>query len=267
MAAILIERNMSDCCLIPVLSSQAGVCLTLDNWQQAGALRGVYSLEALLTKPGMSVLREFSDLRHYTAWPGTLILNACLPVVSATGDYLVRSPYDGSVIRISKKELFELISHLQADYVVWPTRIPDESIFSNATSRFIVPGINHFEDGQSLFYSMGEASLDEAEALLTSDSTTPIWFESDKPAFDALQGKIYVSAGVFNLLESRYRDDFSPLDGVCGCFTCQEGYTRAYLHHLLQQAPLLAQRFLILHNYTFRSLVACNRGYSNSGCK
>ncbi|OGV49976.1 MAG: hypothetical protein A3F46_04095 [Legionellales bacterium RIFCSPHIGHO2_12_FULL_42_9] len=258
---------MSDCCLIPILSSQAGVCLTLDNWQQAGVRRGVYHLEALITKPGMRVLQEFSDLRSYTAWPGTIILNACLTTVSATGEYLVRSPYDGSVITISKKALLELIDHLRADYVVWPTTTSDESIFRHSTSQFIVPGINHFEDGQSLFYLIGEASLDEAKALLTPDSTTSIWVESDKPASDALQGNIYSSDGVFNLLEPHYRDDFSPLDDVCCCFTCQEGYTRAYLHHLLQQTPLLAQRFLILHNYTFRSLVACNRGYSNSGCK
>lgn len=252
---------MSDYCLIPVLSSQAGVCLTLQNWQQAEVTHGVYYLEALLTKPGMSVLQGFSDLRSYTAWPGTIILNACMTAVSASGDYVVCSPYDGSKIKISKQDLFALISHLQADYVIWPTPMVDELIFCDSTSKFLVPGINNFEDGTSLFYLIGDANLDEMKAILMRDSATSIWFESDKPAADALQGKIYTqSDGVFNLLEPQYREEFLPLDESCCCYTCKEGYTRVYLHHLLQQTPLLAQRFLILHNYTSRSRSLINLG-------
>lgn len=244
---------MSEYCLIPVLSSQAGSCLTLENWQQAGATHGVYSLEALLTKPGVSVLRGFCDLRRYTAWSGTLILNASLPAVPATGDYVVRSPYDGSTIKISKHELLTLISHLNADYVIWPTSTAEDAVLRDSGFKLLTPGLNSFEDRGSLYYWIDKGNLDEARSLISTDFSLSIWFESDKPAADALQATIYSHQGVFNLLEPRYQDEFLPLDEACCCYTCQEGYTRAYLHHLIQQTPLLAQRFLILHNYTFRS--------------
>ncbi len=251
---------MSDYCLIPVLSSQAGSCLTFENWQQAGATHGVYSLEALLTKPGMGVLQGFRNLRHYTAWPGKIILNACLPPLAATGDYLVRSPYDGSKITISNDVLLALIHHLQADYVIWPTADLEEALCADKTHQCLVPGLNHFPDGTSLFYGTHDESLDEWTSHISHDASLSLWLESDKPAADALLGTIYHHQGAYHLLALDYQDDFLPLDETCSCLTCKEGYTRAYLHHLLQHTPLLAQRFLILHNYNFRSRCLMNLG-------
>ena len=244
---------MSEYSLIPVLTSEAGSCLTLDNWRSTGANTGVYSLEALLIKPGLVVLQDFSDLRAYTGWPGTLILNACLSTVSATGEYVVRSPYDGSVTKITPKALFALISHLQVDYVIWPHSILDESMVSNSMPQFLMPGVNYFADRAPLFYGIDDGSFDKAKLASSTDSKMSIWIESDRPALDALQAKMYSRAGVFNLLELAYQEDFLLLDAQCACFTCREGFTRAYLHHLIQHTPLLAQRFLILHNYTFAS--------------
>ena len=40
----------------------------------------------------------------------------------------------------------------------------------------------------------------------------------------------------------------------CSCETCSQGFTRAYFHHLLQHTPLLAQRFLVIHNVFFTQL-------------
>ena len=202
----------------PLLTSQAGVCLTMDNWQEIGVQAGIFSLEALMTKPGIEVLKSFRDLRHYTGWNGKIILYVGLKSKTSTGDYVIRSPYDGGRITLTQAGLLDLIQHLQADKII---------------------GLN--ED---------------------LESATDFVSEHDKPAADAFQGFIYESPSSFrqtslkhvasySLLEPSNAIDFSPLALNCACPTCQGGATRAYLHHLLQHTPLLAQRLLIMHNVFF----------------
>ncbi|MDD5756003.1 MAG: tRNA-guanine transglycosylase, partial [bacterium] len=47
-----------------------------------------------------------------------------------------------------------------------------------------------------------------------------------------------------------YKNDFTPLDENCDCFTCRN-YTRAYLHHLFRAQELLGLRLNSLHNVHF----------------
>ena len=49
-----------------------------------------------------------------------IILNASLPPASKDGLYALRSPYDGSLVRIEKEELLALIKKLQPDLVIFP---------------------------------------------------------------------------------------------------------------------------------------------------
>jgi hypothetical protein len=85
----------------------------------------------------------------------------------------------------------------------------------------------------------------------------PLWTEglvSDKPAHDAHQGIFYDNTHIANILDKQFEKDLSLLSPDCQCETCSEGFTRAYLHHLLQHTPLLAQRFLAVHNVFFSQL-------------
>ena len=239
--------NQTNYRFIPIMTSLAGSCLTLENWQQSGVDAGVYYLDALLTKPGIEVLRSFGDLRHYTAWSGTIILNTCTLLPAKLGDYLIRSPYDGSKLNFSKKHLLSLINHLQPDYVIWPTETVDATTSESILSSIVLsPGENQSAVG-SLNYWIDSLEISKKMSCDEHRSMS-VWFESDRPAHDALQGKIYHAKGVFNLLDACHQEEFVPLDEHCSCMACDGGYTRAYFHHLLQQTPLLAQRFLILHN-------------------
>ena len=60
-----------------------------------------------------------------------------------------------------------------------------------------------------------------------------------------------------NILDTIYSEDFTSLAAGCVCPTCQQGFTKAYLHHLLQNTPLLAQRFLIAHNISIMRQTFC----------
>ena len=44
-----------------------------------------------------------------------------------------------------------------------------------------------------------------------------------------------------------YKEDFTPLDPQCSCYTCQN-FTRAYLNHLLRSGEMLGFILLSIHN-------------------
>ena len=63
-------------------------------------------------------------------------------------------------------------------------------------------------------------------------------------------GSALVNGETWNLRNSRFKDDYSPLDSTCPCEACNGGYTRAYIHHLIRNKELLGLTLLSLHNLT-----------------
>ena len=51
-----------------------------------------------------------------------------------------------------------------------------------------------------------------------------------------------------NLWSDEYVHDQRILKAGCECYTCRQGFTRGYIHHLLQCRELLAQVLLEIHN-------------------
>ena len=51
-------------------------------------------------------------------------------------------------------------------------------------------------------------------------------------------------------IRDRYKDDFTPLDKKCDCYTCRN-YTRAYLRHLFIAEEILALELASIHNLYF----------------
>jgi queuine tRNA-ribosyltransferase len=62
-------------------------------------------------------------------------------------------------------------------------------------------------------------------------------------------GSALVNGETWNLRNSRFKDDYRPLDSSCPCETCKK-YTRAYIHHLIRNKELLGLTLLSLHNLT-----------------
>ena len=48
-----------------------------------------------------------------------------------------------------------------------------------------------------------------------------------------------------------YTHDFSVLEEGCGCYACRNGYTRAYIRHLVRAKEIFGLRLLTLHNLHF----------------
>lgn len=62
-------------------------------------------------------------------------------------------------------------------------------------------------------------------------------------------GTALVQGERWNLKNARFRQDFTPLDPNCPCYTCQN-FSRAYLNHLVKSREMLGYMLLSLHNIT-----------------
>lgn len=72
-------------------------------------------------------------------------------------------------------------------------------------------------------------------------------FQVDPPTEGAVPAVDASVNAVVNLWSREFAEDGRPLVEGCGCFACS-GYTRAYVHHLLETHEMLAGVLLELHN-------------------
>lgn len=86
-----------------------------------------------------------------------------------------------------------------------------------------------------LFESV-EAGIDMADCVL--------------PSRIARNGAALTSIGQLNIRNAKYREDFTPIDPECDCYTCKN-FTRAYIRHLNNANEILASRLLTYHNLYF----------------
>ena len=84
-------------------------------------------------------------------------------------------------------------------------------------------------------------------------------FDCVLPTRIARHGTAMTSAGRIVIRNAKYKEDFSPLDDKCDCYTCQN-YSRAYLRHLFSVNEQFGQRLVSIHNIRFlHNLVASSR--------
>lgn len=202
---------------IPNLSTPAGSCLTMANWQEVGVFCVSYDLAALLVKPGMDVLYRYPNLAAYIGWSHQVVLNASSLIFDKNGKCCIRSHFNGEKLVFDWQNVSRFIQHLAVNYLLPPQQVPQED---------------------------WHVALLPNAALQSSFLT----FESNNPAEDALKGIMYTQNEHISLLDDSERTVFEVLDKDCQCPTCQQGFTRAYLYHLYTQTPLLCQRLLIQHN-------------------
>lgn len=95
-------------------------------------------------------------------------------------------------------------------------------------------------------YAMGIGTYRE---LLEGVAQGIDMFDCVIPTRLARHGTALVRGERWNLKNSYYRRDFTPLDPECSCYTCQQ-FTRAYLCHLVRTKESLGMTLLALHNVT-----------------
>lgn len=75
-------------------------------------------------------------------------------------------------------------------------------------------------------------------------------FDCVAPTRMARNGTLHTTDGRLNILNAQFREDFSPIDKECACYTCQN-YTRAYVAHLFRAKEMFAATLASIHNLYF----------------
>ena len=75
-------------------------------------------------------------------------------------------------------------------------------------------------------------------------------FDCVMPTRNARNGMLFTSSGDVKLKNSQYKDDLSPIDSECECYTCQN-FSKSYLHHLYKIGEMLVSRLNTIHNLHF----------------
>ncbi len=75
-------------------------------------------------------------------------------------------------------------------------------------------------------------------------------FDCVMPTRNARNAYLFTSAGIVTIKNSIYKDDFSPLDSECDCYTCKN-FSKAYLRHLFNAREILAYELATIHNLKF----------------
>ncbi|MCX7943193.1 MAG: tRNA guanosine(34) transglycosylase Tgt [Deltaproteobacteria bacterium] len=96
-------------------------------------------------------------------------------------------------------------------------------------------------------YAMG---IGEPEDILYYVKNGVDMFDCVIPTRNARNGQFFTFFGRFNIRNSRFYDDNSPLEEGCSCYSCRN-FSRAYVRHLYMINEILAHRLLTIHNLAF----------------
>ena len=75
-------------------------------------------------------------------------------------------------------------------------------------------------------------------------------FDCVMPTRNARNGHLFVTEGIVKIRNAKHRNDTSPLDEKCDCYTCKN-YSRSYLHHLDKCNEILGARLNTIHNLRY----------------
>lgn len=96
-------------------------------------------------------------------------------------------------------------------------------------------------------YLMGVGAVND---LLEAVSHNVDMCDCVLPTRIARHGTLMTSEGRISIRKAIYKNDFTPLDPECDCYTCRN-YTKAYLNHLQRTNEGFGTRLMSIHNLRF----------------
>src|SRR3989339_325293 len=75
-------------------------------------------------------------------------------------------------------------------------------------------------------------------------------FDCVAPTRLGRNGTIYTKTGKIIIMNTKFRNDFKPIEEDCECYTCKN-YSRAYIAHLFHGKEMLAGTLASIHNLYF----------------
>ena len=92
--------------------------------------------------------------------------------------------------------------------------------------------------------------ISEPDDIFTAVEAGADTFDCVAPTRLGRRGGVYTLDGRMNLMNARFKRDFSGVDEEFGGYV-SENYSRAYIHHLLKAKEFLAGTLCTMHNLEF----------------
>ena len=128
---------------------------------------------------------------------------------------------------------------------------------------YSIGGTSVGEDKDTMYkmvdYAIKYLPIDKPRYLMGVGEPTDIFegvergidmFDCVLPTRIARHGNAFTLNGKINIKNAKYKEDFSPLDSNCDCYTCRN-FTKAYIRHLIVSNESLGGRLLSIHNIRF----------------
>ncbi len=82
-------------------------------------------------------------------------------------------------------------------------------------------------------------------------------FDCVMPTRNARNAHLFTRHGTLRIRNACYEHDTRPLDKTCACYTCRNGFSRAYLRHLDRCGEMLGPMLATIHNlHYYQELMA-----------
>lgn len=94
---------------------------------------------------------------------------------------------------------------------------------------------------------LGIGDLPSIEAMIPLGIDT---FDSSHPTKCARHGHLFTSQGTKKIIQTKWKNNFEPIDPACDCYTCKN-YTTSYLHHLFKAHEATAHSLASIHNVAY----------------
>lgn len=156
----------------------------------------------------------------------------------------------------------------------------DESLRAHSAAKLIDIGFDGYAigglavgEGQAamfgvLDYAPGQLPADKPRYLMGVGKPDDLvgavargvdMFDCVLPTRSGRNGQAFTWDGPINIRNAKFAEDQRPLDESCDCPVCQ-GWSRAYLHHLVRSGEMLGAMLMTQHNLHFyQSLMAAMR--------
>ncbi len=150
----------------------------------------------------------------------------------------------GSVYKDLRKQCIDMMIELDVDgYALGGLSVGEEK---SATYEIVSHCCRYLPKDKTR-YLMG---VGKPEDLVESVEQGIDIFDCSLPTREGRTGKSFISSGEITIRNSKFKEDFGPLDPECDCYVCKN-YTRSYLRHLLNTKEILAPRLNSFHNLYF----------------
>ncbi len=155
----------------------------------------------------------------------------------------------GSVYKDLRKQCIDLMIELDVDgYALGGLSVGEDKL---TTYEIVSYCCSHLPKHKTR-YLMG---VGRPQDLIESVQHGVDMFDCSLPTREGRTGKSFTSSGEITIRNSKFKEDFGPIDEECDCYVCKN-YTRSYLRHLINSKEILAPRLNSFHNlYFFISLM------------